>query len=70
MERVYHSGMVKGAFLVLVGALAGCGQGALIQCRVDAVSLLPLEPDAITLGDVREVARRVKACQAKPDGGP
>jgi hypothetical protein len=61
--------MFKSALFVLVGALAGCGGGALLQCRVDAVGLLPLEPDAITLGDLREVVRRVHACQAK-DGGP
>ena len=69
MERVYHSGMVKLAILLAFVLLSGCSQGALLQCRVDAVSLLPLEPDAISVGDLREVVRRVKACQAQ-DGGP
>lgn len=56
--------------LAALGGLAiGC-TGQALQCRVDAVSALPLEPDAITLGDLREVARRVKGCQQKPDGGP
>lgn len=60
---------------VLVGfvgmrLLAGCGAPSLLQCRAEAVEMLPLDPDTITLGDVREVARRVKACQARPDGGP
>lgn len=59
--------MVKAALLGLI--LAGCGKGALLECRVDAVSLLPLEPDAITLGDLKDVVRRVKACQAG-DAGP
>ena len=66
MVRVYHSGMVKLTALVLL--LSGCGGGALLQCRVDAVSLLPLEPDAISVGDLREVVRRVKACQAGDAG--
>lgn len=58
------------ALAILGGLAAGCGGRALLQCRVEAVSSLPLEPDDITLGDLRDVARRVKACQAKPDGGP
>ncbi|OGR95487.1 MAG: hypothetical protein A2V88_15360 [Elusimicrobia bacterium RBG_16_66_12] len=51
-------------------ALASCGAPSLLQCRAEAVTALPLEPDAITLGDVKEVARRVKACQAQGDAGP
>ncbi len=69
MERVYHSGMVKLAILFALVLLSGCSQGALLQCRVDAVSVLPLEADAITLGDLKEVVRRVHACQAG-DAGP
>lgn len=68
MERVYHSGMVKLAILFALVLLSGCGSGALIQCRVDAVSLLPLEPEDISVGDLREVVRRVKACQAGDAG--
>lgn len=66
----------------LLGALlfaTGCGAPSLLQCRLDAVSRLPLavveDPDRLTLGDARELARGLKACQAAPvvtatpDGG-
>lgn len=67
---MYHYDTMAKAFLMgWFCCLAGCGGGALLQCRVDAVSALPLEPDDISVGDLREVVRRVKACQAK-DGGP
>jgi hypothetical protein len=57
-------------FFLSAGVVAACGSPSLLQCRAEAVTALPLEPDTITLGDVKEVARRVKACQARPDGGP
>jgi hypothetical protein len=56
-------------FFLAAGIAAACGSGTLLECRVQAVTALPLDPDTITLGDVKEVARRVKACQQKPDGG-
>jgi hypothetical protein len=48
----------------VVATLAGCG-GSVLQCRLDAVAHLPLEPDLISVGDVREVVAKVKACQAQ-----
>lgn len=45
--------------------LAGCG-GGVLQCRLDAVSHLPLEPDLISYRDVELVVTKVKACQAQP----
>jgi hypothetical protein len=57
-------------FCLAAGLGTACGSGALLECRAEAVSLLPLEPDLITLGDVKEVARRVKACQSRGDAGP
>jgi len=78
--RVYHSGTMLqpilggcglGVVLFFLGAgvIGACNAPSLLQCRVDAITALPLDPDTITLGDVKEVARRVKACQARPDGG-
>lgn len=67
--------LVEGLFglavaFVLLGALAvACGSPSVLQCRVDAVAGLPLEPDLITLGDLRTVAAKVKACQASGDAG-
>lgn len=53
--------------------LLGCGSPTLLQCRAEAAAHLPLEPDQVTLGDVREVVRKVRACQAgtpAPAGDP
>jgi hypothetical protein len=56
-------------FFLGAGVIGACSAPALLQCRAEAVAALPLDPDTITLGDVKEVARRVKACQAQGDGG-
>lgn len=69
MLRQITWGFVVG-YVGLVALGYGCGSPSLLQCRAEAVTALPLDPDTITLGDVREVARRVRACQARPDGGP
>lgn len=55
------------AIAVLV-VLLRCGSSALLQCRVDAAAALPLEPEQITIGDVRALVARVKACQAGDAG--
>lgn len=45
--------------------LAGLGCNAsLLECRTQAAADLPLEPEQITAGDVENVVRKVKACQA------
>jgi len=44
-------------------ATVGCAS-SVVECRAQAAADLPLEPEQITLGDVREVIRKVKACQA------
>ena len=56
--------------------LSGCGGPTALQCRLDAVSRLPLsaveDPDSLTLGDVRALARELNACLPKvavADGG-
>ncbi len=56
--------------------LLGCGSPSLLQCRVDAVSRLPLrvveDPDALTVGDVKALVTELKACRvdvAVADGG-
>lgn len=83
---MYHSGMprlfvsvqdwpefltgVLIATVLIGGTVAACGSSVLVQCRVDAIEALPLDSDTVTLGDVREVVRRVKACQLRGDAGP
>jgi uncharacterized lipoprotein YmbA len=57
--------------LILALLLAGCGGSPLlVQCRLTAVSKLPLDnPDALTVGEVKQLATDLKACQGSPDGG-
>lgn len=42
-----------------------CGSlPSVVQCQLDAVAVLPLdEPDAITVGDARALARRLEQCR-------
>jgi hypothetical protein len=59
---------------LVVAALAGCGGPSTLQCRLDAVSRLPLsaveDPDSLTLGDVRTLATELRACrQEASDAG-
>ena len=71
--------------LLVAAVAAACGGPSLLQCRLDAVSRLPLavveDPDRLTLGDARELARGLNACRSAhgstgstlgsaPDGGP
>lgn len=63
----------QGAILFVVGLsllgwgrlLFGCAAPALAECRLAAVAALPVhDPDALSVGDVRELAKALKACQA------
>lgn len=67
------AGIIVGCWVAAVYFVA-CGAPTLIQCRVEAVSLLPLEviddPDTLTVGDAKQLAQRLKQCQPQQDGGP
>ena len=56
---------------LLVGLIAAaCSAPTLVQCRVDALAVLPLDdPDAITVGDARRLVQRLKACEPRGDAG-
>ncbi len=59
--------------LLLALFFAGCGAGTplLVQCRLTAVSKLPLDnPDALTVGQVKTLAADLKTCQGDADAGP
>lgn len=64
------SGLAVGAFvgLCLVRGVAGCGTPALLQCRLDAVRMLPEDPGQVTVYDVVDLTQRLHACKA-PAGG-
>lgn len=69
--RVYHNDTMKTlvAGFIVAALLPGCGGSAVLQCRLDAVSHLPLEPDLITYRDVEQFVAKMKACQAHGDAG-
>jgi hypothetical protein len=50
---------------------AACGAPQLAACRLDVVRVLPTNLDELTLGDLRDVRARLRACEAPaaPDGG-
>lgn len=53
------------------GMLAACGAPTLAQCRLEAVSALPLDdPDSLDVRSVRQLATALKACSVTGvDGG-
>jgi hypothetical protein len=55
--------------LVLVAIASGCGAPALLQCRVEAVKMLPDDPMQLTFGDVADLTQRLHACKAQGDAG-
>ena len=66
------AGLIVGCWAAAIYFVA-CGAPTLIQCRVDALSFLPLEvlddPDTLTVGDVKQLAQRLKQCEPRGDAG-
>lgn len=59
--------------LALVLSAAACGSPQLARCQLGALRVLPTDPDQLTVGDLRDVQGRLRACEAAPgapDGGP
>ncbi len=54
------------ASCLLLSSLS-CGPAALVQCRLDAVKILPDDPGQVTPYDVVDVVKRLHACKAGPD---
>jgi hypothetical protein len=52
-------------------AFSGCGaSSALVQCKLDALDVLPEDPRHATVYDAVDVIQRVRACHDAPaDGG-
>ena len=49
---------------------SACSSPTVLQCQVAAVQGLPLsDPDSLTLGQTRELARQLKACEPRGDAG-
>jgi len=50
----------------------GCGSAvtpALVQCKLEALRVLPADPEQATVADARDLVSRIKACHAAPDAG-
>jgi hypothetical protein len=70
-----------GVSLAFFGTLGvpGCNDSALpaaaypelVACKLDALKVLPPDEDMVTVGDARDIYRRLRAChaQAAGDGG-
>jgi len=74
---VYHSDMAAriarsfGLLFGLVSFLAsGCGSPAILQCRLEAVKVLPDDPRQLTPYDIEDLVSRLHACKNPGDAGP
>lgn len=47
----------------VIRGLAGCGTPAVLQCRLDAVKVLPKDPGQLTPYDVADLVGRLHACE-------
>ncbi len=58
--------------LALALSAAACGSPQLARCQLGALRVLPTDREQVTLGDLRDVVGRLRACEspAAPDGGP
>lgn len=57
------------AFLVACATLPS--KARLAECKLDALRVLPADPEQATVADARDVIQRLRACNAsEQDGGP
>lgn len=65
VEATIFGGLLGVVALLALVLMACVGSATLAECRLNAVSALPVhDPDSLSVGDVRELARALKACQA------
>ncbi len=62
-----------GGWILLSAHATGCGQSAvtpqLVQCKLDALRVLPTDPKQVTVADAIDVVSRIKACTQPADAG-
>lgn len=69
MLREIAAGMVLG-FVALCLAVACAGVPPIVQCKLDALKVLPDDPAMATPYDAVDVIERLQAChRAEADGG-
>jgi hypothetical protein len=70
MLRSPLADIALGVWLALVafGMAVACTSSGqltpLAECKLDALRVLPPEVDQVTIGDARDIYRRVRACHA------
>lgn len=67
-------GAVAGVALIGTLATPGCGAALtpqLVECKLDALRVLPKDPKMVTPYDLEDLVNRVNACEAQAagDGG-
>lgn len=69
MLREIAVGVLVG--LCVLGPLClACGNSALVQCKLEALKVLPEDPGMVTLYDAVDIVERVRAChRSEADGG-
>jgi len=64
---------VIGWVLLVANTTTGCGQAAvtqkLVECKLDALRVLPDDPAQVTVADAIDVVSRIKACHQPADAG-
>lgn len=47
--------------------VTGCGAATknLLECKLDSLKILPSDPERITIGDLKDVVSRVRACHSE-----
>jgi len=60
-------------WVLLAANTTGCGRAAiapqLVQCKLDALRVLPDDPAQVTVADAVDVVSRIKACHQPADAG-
>jgi len=60
------------AFGALLLTLSGCGAALtpqLVECKLNALKILPKDPMQVTFADGVDLVERLNACEAASDGG-
>jgi hypothetical protein len=71
MLREIAAGTLLGMGLFCL-AQVSCSEGLppVVRCQLDALRVLPADENMITVGDARDIYRRIRACRrAEADGG-
>jgi hypothetical protein len=50
--------------MLLCLVLLGCSAAQEHACELNALRVLPLDPDAISVGDARELVRHLQSCRS------